>query len=257
MTLKQFIYLVVFFPLGYVIFQIFPIPILNFLLALAVATFGVALAFVPVNDRPLDIFIKNLIKRLTSPTQYLYRKINKPPHFLEKTQFISDPKNLSSYADSQKKLLNYLEATSQKKKHSNGEAAKLAEKKEFFDAALSKTERKPQELLLQKEEPEDVVQEKPQLIATKRSAFLTGEVKNNKQIPLEGILIYIKDDKGKLKNLLKTNPHGVFATYHRLPTGLYTVEIKDPKGAFFFDTMKITLGDENPTPLEFVSKELI
>ena len=82
-------------------------------------------------------------------------------------------------------------------------------------------------------------------------------VKNNKQRPLPGVLLYIKDERNTPIRLLKTNPHGVFATYSELDPGDYTFEIKDPKDAFFFDTMKIHLDKNNPRPLEFYSREIL
>jgi hypothetical protein len=57
--------------------------------------------------------------------------------------------------------------------------------------------------------------------------------------------------------LLKTNIHGIFASINPLPPEEYIFEIKDPKGMFFFDTMKIKLEITNPIPLEFFSKELM
>jgi hypothetical protein len=76
MTLKQFLYLVIFAPIGYIVYWLFPIPLLNILMGIAVGGIGLALAFVPINDRPLDVWIKNMWKRLNSPTQYFYRKNN-------------------------------------------------------------------------------------------------------------------------------------------------------------------------------------
>lgn len=76
MTLKQFIYLLIFFPFGYIVYRLFPIPFLNIVAGISIAVFGAALAFIPVNDRPLDIWVKNLLRRLTSPTQYIYQKNN-------------------------------------------------------------------------------------------------------------------------------------------------------------------------------------
>ena len=84
-----------------------------------------------------------------------------------------------------------------------------------------------------------------------------GVVKNNKQMPLPGILIYVKDMQHTALRLLKTNPNGVFATYSPLPAGEYYIEMKDPNGRFFFDTMKIRVESENPAPFQFYSKELI
>src|SRR3989344_5778848 len=68
LTLKQFIYLVLFIPLGFIAYKLIAIPLLNILIAALVAGLGVAFAFVPINDRPLDVWIKNLTKRLTSAT---------------------------------------------------------------------------------------------------------------------------------------------------------------------------------------------
>ena len=61
LTIKQFIYLLISIPIGVLIFYIFPVPILNFFLGLIVVLIGVAFAFVPINDRPMEVWIKNLI----------------------------------------------------------------------------------------------------------------------------------------------------------------------------------------------------
>ena len=78
LTLHQFMYLIVFLPLGYIVYRIFPIPLLNMVTGAFVAALGGAFAFLPVNERPLDVWIRNLFKRLTSPTQYMFHKENKP-----------------------------------------------------------------------------------------------------------------------------------------------------------------------------------
>ena len=114
MTLKQFIYLVVFLPIAYIVIMLFPIPVLNFILGAAVGGFGIALAFVPVNDRPLDVFLKNLYKRITSPTQYIYQKKNDAIYFLTDVAQATDPQKASVHVESQQKLANYLNQTSQK-----------------------------------------------------------------------------------------------------------------------------------------------
>jgi hypothetical protein len=90
-----------------------------------------------------------------------------------------------------------------------------------------------------------------------KKPFLTGVVKNNKIIPLSGVLIYIKDQNGKTIRLLKTNPYGVFATFNPLPDGEYLFELKDPQGSYFFDTIKLKIEGKNQRPLEFFSKELL
>ncbi len=243
MTLRQFLYLVVFIPLAYIVFRIFPIPFLNILIAFVIGAFGVGLAFFPINDRPMDIFIKNLIKRLTGATQYYYKKGGEPIYFLENVSPAADPNKISTHIESQKKLSEYLARTGRV-----NETLEVGSKKQEITEIFTESPPEPAT-----EKPQE--QQAPLPTATK--PFIAGVIKNNKQIPLPGILIYLKDQQDTALRLLKTNPHGIFATYNKLPPGDYTFEIKDPKGTFFFDTMKINLQEENPRPVEIYSKELL
>jgi len=250
LTLRQFIYLVIFIPLGFLTFLVLPIPLLNILFAVVIGGMGPALAFVPINDRPLEIWIKNLIKRLTSPTQYFYKKQNAPLYFLQDLVFVNDPHKVLSHVESQKMLNQYL---SQKRKESN--------------QLSTQTKQRINELLISPPSLVSVKKEKPKTNESSSSTpitpslpkkpFFTGVVKNRKMVPLSGILIYVKDQNGKVLRLLKTNPYGVFATFNPLKEGEYLFEIKDPQGHYFFDTMRLKIGEETKKPLEFFSKELL
>src|SRR3990167_9905769 len=107
MTLKQFIYLLIFLPLGYIVYQAVPIPLVNILLAIVIGAFGPIIAFVPFNDRPVDVVLKNLFKRLTSPTQYFFHKDNSALYFLNNLYFVSDPHQTIAHVESQEKLATY------------------------------------------------------------------------------------------------------------------------------------------------------
>ncbi len=255
LTLKQFIYLVIFIPAGFLIFKIVPIPLFNILLAALVVGAGAAFAFVPVNERPLDVWIKNLFKRLTSATQYTYQKHNSPIYFLKNLLFMSDPHKVMTHIESEEKLAAYL-ATTQKKENDN-------EKKKHI---LSLFQKPHHELLGVKRNAVPVLPVGQALkkqpinatsIPTERKPFFVGVVKNHKLIPLPGVLIYVRDEQGKMLRLLKTNPHGVFATFNALPQAEYQFEFKDPKGTYFFDTMKLKIEEQNPKSFEIFSKELI
>lgn len=75
MTVKQFAYLAGGTVIAWFIFFILPIFILIRLpLAVLFLSLGVALAFVPIDGRPMDTMIGNFIRALFSPTQYIYRK---------------------------------------------------------------------------------------------------------------------------------------------------------------------------------------
>lgn len=255
MTLKQFIYLIVFLPIAYIIIRAFPIPILNILLGALVGGFGLALAFFPVNDRPLEVFLKNLYKRITSPTQYTYQKKNLPPSFLTELTQAMDPQKAADHLDSKQKLESYLQKNKKVQPQAEDENL-LDQRKRSIISILTHPKHKEGNKSDEKTEDNHPSVQLP-TVSTKTKPFVMGVVKNNKQMPLPGVLLYIRDEKNNPLRLLKTNPQGVFATYSSLPPGEYKVEIKDPKDTFFFDTMKIQLDKNNPRPLEFYSRELL
>lgn len=374
MTLTQFIYLIVFLPLSYVVYSLFPVPIINILLAFAVALIGLALAFLPINSRPLDIWVKNLYKRLISPTQFYYHKQGGGLEFIQNLYFDVDPHKVEAHVASQDALNKYLSTKKEtytplevtppsflshleekklqiasilqkpyellvgedkslfaKAPAGNNDAAGGADAEEEFvrvDGLKSSEEPKErnggeektseatgtkkgileerhdveteQKKALNEKEPDEVVERlrelskdekkpiadetdkkpasaeasagKPSSVMdhigtserkeeyrtvkkpAEKKPFFAGVVKNTKNIPLPGILIYVKEEGNDHPlRLLKTNPYGVFATYNPLRAGTYFFEVRDPKGLFYFDTMKIEIKDENNESLEFYS----
>lgn len=256
MTLRQFLYLVIFTPLGFIVFKIFPIPIINFLLGLIVFLFGIALAFMPINDRPLEVWIRNFIKRLNSPTQFIFSKNNPPIRVFQGLFFTSDPHLVSTHIESQEKLAQYLSQTQKKVPD---------DRKQTVQSMVNKTapivDQAPQPPVPVVDQvavnQETVVSPAPPPIDTPKQPFFTGVVKNNRKIPLPGILIYVKDVNNNNVRLLKTNPHGVFATYNPLTPGQYGFEVVDPKSGYFFDKINLTIDGEFKKPLEFYSKEVL
>ncbi|OGK38771.1 hypothetical protein A3F03_04090 [Candidatus Roizmanbacteria bacterium RIFCSPHIGHO2_12_FULL_41_11] len=262
MTLKQFLYMAVFAPLGFIVYKVIPIPFLNVLLGVVVFAVGAAFAFIQIQDRPMDVFLKNLIRRLRSPTQFTYHKQDEPALYLKKIYFDSDPHIVMAHIDSQAKLSAYLaqknppdKAKINKKAHIqnilrnpgtlpkiNGKAAGATKIPNSY--YIPPTKKSNQDDLLQMQ-------------ASLRQPYFTGVIKNNKQIPLPGVLVYVKDQSNNVLRLLKTNPHGIFASYSPLPTGDYVVEIRDPNEGYFFDTMKIELDSDHPVLMNFYSKEIL
>ncbi|MDO8741838.1 MAG: PrgI family protein [Candidatus Roizmanbacteria bacterium] len=251
LTIKQFIYLLIFIPIGVIVYYVFPVPILNILLGIMVGSIGAILAFVPINDRPMEVWIKNLIKRLTSPTQYFFKKQNPAIYFLKNLIFTNDPHRVMSHIDSQQKLSKYLS----NKAPINNQNRKQEISNLFadsFSSLLGKKSVHPNNKSAGQVNPPLTMQPNVKV------PFLSGLIKNYKQTALTGILVYIKKGpSGDPIRILKTNSHGVFATYNPLPPSDYFFEIKDPKGNFFFDTMKIKIENINEKPVEISSKELI
>lgn len=83
MTLKQFLELCIGFGLAYLFFASNLIFIIKWPLVIVSFLFGAALAFFPIEDRPLDQWIINFLKAIYAPTRFIWQKTNKiPPLFL-------------------------------------------------------------------------------------------------------------------------------------------------------------------------------
>ena len=255
LTLKQFIYVALFAALGFVVYLIFPVPILNIFLGLLVGGAGLAFAFLPVNDRPLEVWIRNLYKRLMSPTQYSYNKNNPPIYFLQNLYFVSDPHRILSHIESQEKLSQYLAKTSPYVSN----AKKQTVNNLLHASTLPQQPARKTDSKIPKNQLTSLTQPIPQSTtpSSVKTPFFSGLVKNHKLIPIPGVLLYVKDEKGTVLRLLKTNPHGIFATFNPLIPNNYIFEIKDPKNTYFFDTIKVKIEANNPKPIEFYSKELL
>lgn len=259
MTLKQFLYLVVFFPIGYIVYAVNPIPIINVVLGVLVGVVGLIFAFVPFQDRPIEEWIRNLIKRMNSPTQYSYKKEEEPVYFLKNLYFANDPHIVLAHVDSKEKLNAYL---SQKKSDAKEEDMKQKKHiKDLLKQQESATHQKKSHVtgtvVGHPQQATTMVDQLNQMRDVVHQPFITGVVKNRKQIALPGILVSIKDRDGKQLRLLKTNPHGIFATYSPLAAGTYVFELSDPNQSYFFDTMNVQIVADHQPSLMFYSKEIM
>lgn len=243
LTLKQFLYIIVFVLSGVVVFFLIPIPVVNFFSAGLVGFIGIAFAFIPINDRPLDIWVKNFIKKLYTPTQFYYKKSNKAPEFLENIYLARTSNNLiTTHVDARKKLAEYM--------NKQKEPSKTIINNTSIKATQPQTTNQQQNI-------KTIQTEKDTIKKQSTSPFFVGYVKNSKEIPLPGMLIYIKNNNNKTERILKTNNNGVFATFHKLQEGEYLFECKDVSGKYFFDTIKIQIYKENYKPIIIYSKESI
>ncbi len=248
LTLKQFGYLAIFSALSVIFFYLVPFP-LNIVSAAVCALSGVALVFVPYNDRPLDVWVKNFIKKLFSPSQYYFIKKNTLPDFLKGVIVLSTPQIIESHIDARQKLSSYLHAT--------GPTTDQNLKKQHIHNLINSTAPLP---VGSTTTPEEKIGEAPSealqpVASLGPHPFLYGMVKNNKNTALPNVLVYIKDKAGKPQRILKTNQNGVFATFHSLPKDAYFFEIKDLGQRYFFDTMEYSVSEKNDQPINFISKE--
>ena len=256
MTLRQFLYLVIFFPIGFIVYKVIPIPFINIVVGVIIGAIGIAFAFIPIQDRPLEVWIKNLIRRLNSPTQYTYKKHSDKIGTIEDLYFTSDPHLALTHVETKEKLNKYMQSVRAENDHSTTIDARAKKQQVHINDLLTQTkntdptEIKKANVSLQSNSSEVKTE-------TIKQPFITGVIKNRKQIPLPGTLVSIKDSDGNQLRLLKTNPHGIFATYSPLVSGDYRFEITDPKEIYFFDTMNVHIDSDKQKPLMFYSKEIL
>lgn len=79
MTLKQFGYLAGGVIIAYICYKL-PLPFFfTWPLTFVAALGGFGLAFVPVEERPMDVWVTSFVKNIYSPTQFLWQKAPPPP----------------------------------------------------------------------------------------------------------------------------------------------------------------------------------
>lgn len=116
MTLRQFGYLAGGCLLGYILFRALPGPwIFQFSVGLFFAFVGFSLAFVPIQERPLDRWVVSFIRSLFSPTQFIWKKTPQVPSFLTTT--FGPPalkkETTQQFSESKRKLEAYLQSLPQ------------------------------------------------------------------------------------------------------------------------------------------------
>lgn len=236
LTVKQFVYLLIFTGIAVIVYFAILVPYLNIVLASLVAGFGLIFVFVKYNERPLDIWMKNLFLALVAPSQYYYIKHNRAPRFLESFLTKQDPQTIATHIDAQKKLRMYTAKTSPKP---------TEDKKNTISRLLA-------EPLSQS--GKEIQPHPPQTTTTRQQGpYLSGMIKNSKGQGLPNIMVYIASSTGEVVRILKTNHHGVFATFHSLPAGTYKISPKDLTGTYPFDTMDLNLPIAQNQPVTIAS----
>lgn len=260
MTIRQFGYVLLGGVFGYLVFLLIPVQVLNIFVGVLVGSVGLVFAFVPINDRPFEVFLRNLVLRLTTPTQYLYHKHNESLGIFGDMYFTANPHVVLAHAESIQKL----QAYTQTRKPPTPTAT---ETDGVHQARIHKLFLAPQAVHKSSASPPPKtadthvvakVATPPLTDTVTQHPVLAGTTVNQRHIPLPGVLLYVKDPTtGQTMRILKTNPHGVFATFHPLAQGEYRVEIVDPAGNYVFDPASVRVADAPVTNLVFTSKEMI
>lgn len=84
--------------------------------------------------------------------------------------------------------------------------------------------------------------------------IVTGIIKDGNGNLLTGVLVTVRDKNDIPLRALKTNKLGQFAASTQLPSGIYLIEVEDPRGNYTFDRIQITVSGVVMPPIEIFAK---
>lgn len=244
---------------------------------------GLALAFVPFEDRPLETWVKAFIKSIYAPTIYIYKKHNDfvLPEFQPKYDQ-EEPKEEEETKD-ESKIAEFISTLPSVKKEIKLKLEETEEKpgKEVKEPIIAKDKVKDEikadevvETTTEKEadwrtEEANLNLKKERLIATGEAHFGEIPMPNIPDIPnvvvgmvtdsqgkiIEGAIIEIQDVNGNPARVLKTNQLGQFRTSTQLSNGKYLMVTE--KEGFDFDRVDINLSGQIVEPIKIEAKGAI
>ncbi len=280
MTLKQFLKAAVGIVLALLINASHLIFFLKWPLMIICGGGGLLLAFVPFQDRPLDLWIRSFIKSIYSPTIYTYKKmpdsdwINLIMSKSKVNDVILDEETESLPIKNKEKVKEFIESLPSVKMSRETE---LAEKKKEELQVIKETKISQQDepikektpLLNEKSDSENW-QDKAvnlnlkteKLSATGKTVFgqipmpdkpdipniVVGMVTDSEGKIVEGAIIEIQDEKGNPSRVLKTNSLGQFKTTTPMADGNYLVITE--KEQYKFDRINVNLTGKIVEPIK-------
>lgn len=283
MTIKQFGYLAGGAILAMVAYSL-PIPVFfKWPLIGLFALLGIGFAFIPIEERPMDVWFISFIKSVYSPTLYIWQreqpKTKKPQ--TNPAQLIAIPsvipKNFlsginvfkSNYQQNQGNMKqapatqnhNAINASASaprginnNKTQTQPQSPQKIEGQANQQKTMSITEEEKIKKSLFGNQYQASAQKTPQASRPSHPNVISGIVKQKSGDPIHSILVTVKDESGIPVRALKTDKTGRFFSATPLPNGIYTIETEDPKKIFFFETLRVSLAGQSINPIEIFAK---
>jgi len=241
MTLKQFAKLSA-CCLVALIFYALPLPVfIKWPGIIFFALLGVGMAFFPINERPLDVWIISFLKAVFSPTQYIWKKETPPT--------VSQPKFTPPAIPQSIPLQPQIQP---QPPPPDKEAEFLKNIQSLFTTVAVP---KPKVEIKPPGPPRTKKAVAPKVIKDNLGPFtpslpniISGVIKDKEGKLIEGAILEIRDGTGLAVRALKSNKLGQFRIATPLPNGTY--EIITEKEGYEFDIIKITLVGEIVQPIE-------
>lgn len=285
MTLKQFLKAAAGIVLAIIINSTKLIVLVKWPLMLVVAGGGLALAFLPFEERPLETWVISFIKAIYSPTIYIYKRkgaknwldldLTKNIKQNEEDVVITGNGGIKSNLLGNK-LKDAVGVIGIKREKAKPEITIEAEKviKEAPKAVVEEKIVTPRAVPVEKvgEKVEDWRDTKTNLNlkteklgATGKAIFgsipmpdipetpnvIVGMATNMEGKIIDGVIIEIQDEHGNPSRVLKTNSLGQFKTTTPLANGRYLIIAE--KDGFIFDRVNIDLNQQIVQPIRVIS----
>ncbi len=289
MTLKQFVKAAAGIIIALLINKTNLLVIFKWPLMLASAGLGLALAFVPFEDRPLEVWVNAFLKSIYSPTIYTYKKKNEDWLDLARANTQDNEEALvkvesgnlfvekkvdddqSSVKSLEKNKSDYgviAESTPTKKEDvvkviniSQAGGQELVEEKPVLE------DKKTDEISVDdwRERSSDLGLKKEKLEATGAAVFGSIPMPDRSDIPnvivgmatdgvgkiIDGVIVEIQDTHGNPTRVIKTNALGQFKISTPLANGRYLMIAE--KDGYIFDRVNIDLEGKIVDPVRIIA----
>lgn len=290
MTLKQFLKAAAGIVIALLINSTKLIVLVKWPLMLISGGAGILLAFVPFEDRPLEVWIKAFIKSIYSPTIYTYKK--KP---IDNWLDLDLSKNVSAATTAAKipsgnerentlkksgmKLEDYLQMNSlADKKNKTVEINNKVDENQIIktEAELKEIKIEPETKIENNDKSEmkvtdwrevktDLDLKSEKLGATGEAVFgaipmpdipdianvVVGMATSNEGKIIDGVIVEIQDEHGNPSRVLKTNSLGQFKTSTPLADGKYLLIAE--KDGYIFDRVNLELNNQIVQPIKIIA----
>ncbi len=261
-TVREFTYMAVGIGFGGIFLYMYSkgdIPgIVAFPIFLTSSAIGLFLGLVPINDQKADVFLRNYITAITSPTQRVWKnakldqKLGKPTLPNETKAGME-----RGVAANKPKIVGTSQASDQGTKYiedeklqalDNEEAQKLAQiSKEAVQAGVGSTTPLPKDIPVQNQQAQQPVPNSSNIsinsqnisnfeIALPDGVVLNGslnmQILNKENTPVSGAVATIKDSTGRVLSAFRANDQGYILTNKILNPGTYYINVKDEKNTY-------------------------
>lgn len=257
MTVKQFAYLATGVILAWIFLQLPIMVLIKIPISSFFALFGLGLAFVPISGRPMDLMIKNFIKALFRPTQFVYHKSGAPLYSSNTSNFIAVNNNKPT--PQLKTISPQLPMPTPPPNQTSNSTQQPSPpplivtypKKGAIEGVQRPTYGKDAKLFIK---PISM----PGTILTPPDSpnVITGATKDPRGNTLSNILIEVRDKEGNPIRAFKTNELGRFASATPLFNGTYTIHCEDPKAQHKFEIKTLEVTGQIIQPIEIASLDL-